>query len=129
MLIDAHNWFNKLIRLEMMLTVQHLYLAGARFEFKCYRHWAQLLLHQPGEPPVTILIREGFTQGDPISMVLNGITLSPLAEDLRASDSGLLSPFNADHAAFDESARRSARLFKLLMKRGPYQGHLPKPTR
>ena len=54
-------------------------------------------------------------------MVLYEITLVPLAEDLRAVDLGLLSPFYADDAAFDRSARRSAQILKLLMKRGPDQ--------
>ena len=61
----------------------------------------QLLLHQPGEPSFIILSREGVTQGDPLSMVLYGITLVPLAEELRAVDSGLLYPFYEDDAAFD----------------------------
>ena len=34
-------------------------------------------------------------------MVLYGITLFPLAEELRAVDPGLLSPFYEDDAAFD----------------------------
>ena len=37
-------------------------------------------------------------------MVLYGITLVPLAKELRAVDTGLLSPFCADDAAFDGSA-------------------------
>ena len=69
--------------------------------FNCYRHWAQLLLLQPGEPPVTILSREGVTQGDPLSMVLYEINLVPLREELRAAYMGILSPFYADDAAFD----------------------------
>ena len=64
----------------------------------------QLLLRQPGEPPVTILSREVVTQGDPLSMVLYGIPLVPQAEELRAADPGLLSPFYADDVAFDGSA-------------------------
>ena len=88
-LIDARNGFNELIRLAMLWTVQHCWPAGARFAFNCYKHWAQLLLRQPGEPPVTILSREGVTQGDPLSMVLYGITLVPLAEELPAADPGL----------------------------------------
>ena len=58
-------------------------------------------------------------------MVLYGITLNPLAKELRAADSGLLSPFYADDAAFGGSARRSAQLLKLLMKRGPDRGYFP----
>ena len=82
----------------------------------------QLLLRRPGEPPVTILSREGVTQGDPLSMVLYGITLVPLAEELRAAEPGLLSLFYEDDVAFDGSARRSAQLLKLLIKRGMDQG-------
>ena len=62
-------------------------------------HGAQLILLQPGEPPVTILRREGVTQGDPLYMVLYRITLVPLTEELRAADPGILSPFYADDAA------------------------------
>ena len=64
-------------------------------------HWLLLLLHQPEDPPVIILIREGVTQGDPPLIVLYGITLLPLAEELRSVDLGLLSPFYADNVEFD----------------------------
>ena len=121
-LVDARNGFNELSRLAMLWTVRHRWPAGARFTFNCFKHWAQLLLRQTGELPVTILSREGVTQGDPLSMVLYRITLAPLAEELQAADPGLLSPFYADDAAFDGLSRRIAQLLKLLMKRGPEQG-------
>ena len=92
-LVDAGNGFNELNRLAMLWTVRHRWPAEARFAFNCYKHWTQLLLRQPGELPVIILSREGVTQGDPLSMVLYGITLVPLVEELRAADPGLLSPF------------------------------------
>ena len=57
-------------------------------------------------------------------MVFYGITLVPLAEDLRSADPGLLSPFYAYDAAFDGSVQRSAQLLKLLMKRGGGPGTL-----
>ena len=62
-------------------------------------------------------------------MVLYGITLVPLAEELRAADPGLLFPFYADDAAFDGSARQSAQLLRLVMKRGPDRGYFPKPAK
>ena len=62
-------------------------------------------------------------------MVLYGITLVPLAEELRAADPGLLSSFYADNAAFAVLERRSAQLLKLLMKRGPDRGYLPQPAK
>ena len=40
-------------------------------------------------------------------MVFYGVTLVPLARDIRAADPGLLSPFYADDAAFDGSAQWS----------------------
>ena len=65
-LVDTHNGFNGLSRLEILWGVHHLWPVRARFAFNCYRHWAQLLLLQRGEQPVTILIREGVTQGEPL---------------------------------------------------------------
>ena len=62
-------------------------------------------------------------------MVLCGITLAPLGEKLRAADSGILSPFCADDAAFDGLARQSAQLLKLLIDREPEQGYLPELTK
>ena len=61
-------------------------------------------------------------------MVLYGITLVPLDEDLRAADSGLLSPFYADDAAFDGLSQQSAQLLKLLMKREPEHGYFQEPA-
>ena len=62
-------------------------------------------------------------------MVLYGITLVPLAEELRAADPGLLSPFYAEDAAFDGLEGHSAQLLKMLMKRGPDRGYLPEPSK
>ena len=62
-------------------------------------------------------------------MVLYGITLAPLEEELRAAYPGLLSPFYADNAAFDGLARRSAHLPKLMTKRGPDRGYFSEPAK
>ena len=94
-----------------------------------FRNWAQHLLQQPGEMPVTILSQEGVTQGDPLSMVLYRITLVPLAEESIAADSWLLSPFHADDAAFDSLEQQISQLLKMLMKRGLDQGYFLKPAK
>ena len=62
-------------------------------------------------------------------MVLYGITLVTLAEELQLEDPGLLSLFYADDAAFDGAARRITQLLKLLMKRGTDQGYFPEPDK
>ena len=116
MLIDACNGFNNMIPLAMLWTVQHCWMAGVRFVFNCYRHWAQLLIRQPGELQVTILIQEGVTQGYPLSMVLNRITIFPLAKEFRAAYTGMLYLFYVDDAAFDGLAQHSAQLLKLLWR-------------
>ena len=102
---------------------------GERFAFNCYRHWAQILLLHPGEPPVTILSQERVTQIDPILMVLYGITFVPLAEELRAADPGFLSPFYVDDAAFDSSTQRSAQLLNMLMERELLQRYFPETAK
>ena len=60
-------------------------------------------------------------------MVLYGITLAPLTEELRVAELGLLYPFYADDAAFDDLSQRSAQLLKLLMDMGTDRGYSPKP--
>ena len=45
-----------------------------------------MILFQTDDTPVIILSREGVTQGEPLSMVLYGITLITLAEELRDAD-------------------------------------------
>ena len=58
-------------------------------------------------------------------MVLYGITLVPLGKELIAADPGILSPFYADGAAFNGSARQSAHILKLLMKKRARPGIFP----
>ena len=62
-------------------------------------------------------------------MVLYGITLVLLVEDIRAVDSGLLSPFYVNDVAFDGSVRQSAQLLNLFMKRGKDQGYFSEPDK
>ena len=62
-------------------------------------------------------------------MVLYGITLVSLAEELRSAVLGLLSPFYADDVAFDGFARRFSQLLNTLMKRGPERVYFPEPDK
>ena len=59
--VDACNGFKKLGRLAMLCTMCHHCPEGGGFALNSYKHWVQLLLRQSGEPPVTLLIREGVT--------------------------------------------------------------------
>ena len=92
-LVNACNDFNELIRLAILWTVHHHWPVGARFMFNCYRHWAHILLLRTSDAPLLILSWERVTQGDPLLMVLHGITRVLLTEELRDVDPTLLSPF------------------------------------
>ena len=128
-LVDAQNGFNDLSRLMILWMVHHRFLEGARDAFNCYRHWAYLLLCLTGDVPVILLSQKGFTQGDPLSMVLYGITHVPLAEELRDTDPTLFSTFYTDDAEFDRLARRSPAQLQLLMDQGPDRGYFPEPAK
>ena len=55
-------------------------------------------------------------------MVLYGINLFPLVEELRDANPTILSPFYADDVAFDGSERQS-------VNRGTDQGYFPDPAK
>ena len=57
-------------------------------------------------------------QGDPLSMVLYGITLAPLTEGLHTAAPDLLTPFYVDYDTYDGPEERSARLMTVLLERG-----------
>ena len=128
-LVDACNGFNELICLMMLWTLGHFWPTGTRFKFNFYKHWAELLLLQPGSLPVTILSRECVIQGYPLSMFLRSITLITLVEDFRIANSGLLTHFYVDNAEFGVLVRRSIQILKLILQWSPYQGYFPEPAR
>ena len=72
--------------------------------------------------------RRGYS-GRTILVVLYGVTLFPLTEQLRAADPDILTPFHADNTEFDGSVRRSSQLLKLIMDRGADWGYLPNPAK
>ena len=67
----------------MLWTMKHQWPKETRFAFNCYHHSAQMVPRTPAEQAVILLRREGFTQGDPPSMVLYGVALLLLAQVLR----------------------------------------------
>ena len=62
-------------------------------------------------------------------MVISGIPLIPLAEEIWAADPSFISPFYAEDVAFNGSAQRSAKLLMLLMDGGSYLGYFPDSSR
>ena len=62
-------------------------------------------------------------------MVLYGINLVPLAEELRDVDPTLLSLFYADDTSFDGSERWSVAQLRLLIDQGPDRVYFPDPDK
>ena len=62
-------------------------------------------------------------------MILYGIYLVPLAEDLRSSDLRLLSTFYTNDAAFYRSEQTSEKILNMLMEKGTYMGYFPNPAK
>ena len=62
-------------------------------------------------------------------MVLYGVTLVPLAEELFTAAPDLLVPIYLNDSAFYGLVNRSARLITLLLEQGTERGYFPEPTK
>jgi hypothetical protein len=129
LLVDAMNGFNELGRRAMLWTVRHRWAAGSRFAFNCYRHSAQLILRRPGRSGYTLLSAEGVTQGDPLSMVLYGLALVPLADTLRQEHPAVIQAWYADDSALQGRTSAIAAAMTSLQRLGPERGYFPEPAK
>ena len=62
-------------------------------------------------------------------MVLYGITLVPLVEELKEVYTTILYPLYPYDVAFDGLVRRSAEQLHMLLDQGPDQGYFPEPDK
>jgi hypothetical protein len=120
----------------MLWAARHCWSKGARFTFYCYRHYVRCLVRSPGGKPSILLSREGVTQGCPQSGILYGLGLLPLAEYLQCnldaeqpSNSKVHKPWHANDLAMMGASKRRARVFQLLMEKGPSMGYFPEPAK
>ena len=70
-----------------------------------------------------------MTQGNPLSRVLYGLALVPLAEQLREACPGTIQAWYADNCAFVGSVTGIARAMRLLNQLGPARGYFPEPEK
>ena len=121
---DAKNGFNLLNRYAMLWTVRHKWPAGSRFALNCYRHYPTLIVRRPGRREcLTILSRDGVTQGDPLAMHLYGLMLTPLSEQLRDEFPDALQPWYADDFAAVGPPGVTGPLMLRLKELGPARGY------
>ena len=99
LLIEARNVFNEESQATMLWAVQHEWPSGAQFTFNCYRHWATLVVRDTGDGSDHFLhSKEGVTQGDPLTIIANGIGVLPLIIELRGAHPHVTHPWYADDA-------------------------------
>jgi hypothetical protein len=94
-----------------------------------YRHAAQLILRRKGRPGYTLLSSEGVTQGDPLSMVLYGLALVPLAKKLWQEHPEVVQAWYADDGLLKGYTSQVAAAMTLLQRLGPERGYLPEPAK
>ena len=74
LLVDATNTFNSVNRNVMLHNIQYICPAIATYAYNCYITPSRLFVQGGKE----LLSSEGTTQGDPISMALYAIAITPL---------------------------------------------------
>jgi hypothetical protein len=79
--------------------------------------------------PQILLSKEGVTQGCPLGMILYGVSLLGLRDDLQESAPGVLQPWYADDFSIYGRTSEVAHVFQLLCKKGPSVGYFPAPAK
>ena len=128
-MVDAYNSFNKLSRKAVFWTVRHRWANGSQLVFNCYRHAAVIILRRRNGLAVTLLSREGVTQGDPLSMVVCGLTLVPLAELVRREVLALAQAWYANNACLAGAIELIVPATDLIVKFGPARGYFMEPAK
>ena len=134
-LLDASNGFNELSRYHMLYTIKHLWPKASRFKFNCYKHFFQLIIRNPNKLADTIQSQEGIQQGDPLAMLLYGISLTPLIKDLKTNPMisniipKTLQPWYADDTTIVSTPQTTSILIKSLQQKGPSFGYYVQPEK
>jgi hypothetical protein len=127
--LNARNGFNELGLCAILLTILHRWAAGFRSAFNCYRHAAQLILRRKDWQGYTLLSSEGVTQGNPLSMILYGLTLVPLAKTLQRAHPEVVQAWYANDRLLKGRTLQVAAAMTLLQCLGPERGYFPEPAK
>ena len=129
LLVDAKNAFNDINRVRMMWIFRHLWLSGARFVFNFYRHWSSLVLWNGDGTASFIHSKEGVTHRDPLAMIVYGIGILPLINNLKREIPDVTQPCYADNSGALGTFVILETCFDLLTCQGLVQGYYTKPSK
>ena len=101
----------------------------AHFAFNCYKHPSQLIMRCPSGIAEIILLREGVTQGNTLSMVLYRLVLILFAKLTRLAVLQLVHAWYADDAALAGLLLEIGWAAQLIMKHSPDQGYYMEPAK
>ena len=93
---DAVNAFNFVSQVIMIGNVHHEWAIAFHFVFNCYHHCGLLVVHSSSGTRCFLCSEEGVTQGDPLAMILCGLSVLPLIYDLKSQFKILLHVWFAD---------------------------------
>ncbi len=134
-LLDASNGFNEISRLRCLHTIRHLWPSASRFAFNCYRHYIQICIRDHNSPATIIPGYEGIQQGDPLSMILYGLALTPLIDRIHTEHSSIffsenfLDPWYADDATIVATVSNTITIIKAIQNLGPVYGYFIQPEK
>ena len=114
----------------MLWAVRHEWPSGAQFTFNCYRHWATLVVRDTGDGSGHFLyIKEGVTQGYPISIIFYGIGVLALIREIRGAHPCVTQPWYAEDVGSGGKFTRILAHLRDLHARVPPRGYFPYPTK
>ena len=111
LLINVHNAFNEENWTAMLWAVRYKWPSGAQFTFNCYCHWATIAVRDLERSGHSLHSKEGVTQGEPLEMIIYGILVLPLIQELRDSHPHITHPWHADDAGEGATLSESSHTF------------------
>ena len=85
LVMDASNAFNSISRAAAIWNTRIYWSRCSRYVFNSYRGYAVLFI---AGSQVTLLSKEGVTQGDPLAILVYGIGILPLQESSNIQKNG-----------------------------------------
>lgn len=120
LLVDAKNAFNAMNRIGALWQARIHWPRCAKFLYNTYKGHAELVFRGSEEK---LHSREGVTQGDPLAMLLYGISTLPLIDVLQ--DPQLTQCWYADDSSAQGHFDDLKRWWDKLNTHGPHYGYFP----